>query len=64
MDKLMQEPQSRKEVLENFLASSRLDGYEADSKLTEKQLKKIASHEGSDEELRDQLLGVYGGASK
>ncbi len=61
MAKLEQDPQSKIERLHSFIASSKLDGYEPDGKLTERQLKIIETHQGTDEELRKKLLKVYGG---
>ncbi|MAZ86202.1 MAG: hypothetical protein CL693_00955 [Cellvibrionaceae bacterium] len=61
MGKLEQDPQSKKERLRNFVASSSLDGYEPEGKLTARQLKIIESHKGTDEELRGKLIRVYGG---
>ena len=52
---------ARKATIDNFLASSRLDGYEAKGALTKKQLEVIAGHNGTQEELKEKLIRAYGG---
>ncbi len=61
MDKLIREKQTKKDRLENFIASSRLDGYEVDRKLTERQLETIEKHSGTEEELKEKLIKSFGG---
>ncbi len=61
MKSTIPEDSNKKAVLDNFVAGSRLDGYEPTGSLAKKQLALITGHKGSQAALRAKLLKAYGG---
>ena len=54
-------PSEKVAVIENFVGSSKLDGYAAKGALTKSQLDLMVKHKGSDSELHEKLLKAFGG---